>query len=177
MVAHRWTLLTELISICCLGWNQILRTTRGFQLLDDKTGTLCHRVGLSMCVERARGCGWRRQERRKRGKEEGRTGKGASWAVKTGLGMVSVLRRAEPWRCEASCGQCCTKSGVRKTDTAWWGRGTDGRRTQKQNHASLFVLFCLFIKRKTVTGIVWYLKRNIQDLILRRGCSALHGVR
>lgn len=71
-----------------------------------------------VCAERARGCRWRRWERKKQGKEEGRTGKGASRAVKTGLGMVSVLRRAESWGCQASCGQCCTKSSVRRTDTA-----------------------------------------------------------
>lgn len=71
-----------------------------------------------MCVEREHVGVGGGGGRGRHGKEEGRTGKGAPRAMQTGLGMVSVLQRTESWRLEALCGQCCTKSSVRRKDTA-----------------------------------------------------------
>lgn len=147
------------------------RTTRCFQLLDAKMGTLCHRVGLSRCVQRGHvgvdGGGGRGRNRGRR---------------REGLGRELL----EPWRLDL--GWCrffgeLSRGDVRlravsvvpnpvlggRTQRDGGGARAVGERRNKIMHLFLSCFVCLFIKRKTVTGIVWYLKRNIQDLILRWG--------
>lgn len=170
----------ELISTCCFGWNQIhsiwwkaacsLKLQRRpddpkflTPLQDYGTGSSMAGLGTWMESERVVVDGGREEVR----EEEVRAGEEASQAAEAGVGRQywdSGERVMETWGSLWSVlyqSQCYEEghSGMEEEDVVGF---------RPENMHLFFV--CLFVcPKKIVTGIVWYLKRNIQDFIILWG--------
>lgn len=92
-------------------------------------------------------CGWAGGQRPSQSRRTGREPSRAGW---TGDGVGTAEKASRGLAVE--CGQCQARASEREDVVEQNGARGSGIQTRK--HTSLFVVVCLFVQRKIVTGIV-----------------------